>query len=260
MGGICPPGHGRSTRVDMSSPPVIQLANLQGGSAGRRRCRLTLVHQVAPRAVTAHATGSQFKEGGSSPVHREAGESYGQQRRPVCEPCLPRANRAFGNVAEQMRPRFRSGSARCGRQSCADGVRTVEAPGKDELWQHRMPRATRRTAHATDPDAMDDPAIAHVAAVGAVERHGLVARHAARARDDEPISEAGILLHAQLEREDRGDGSFYRNLRLLDRGPSSKSVARTGPFLTTKRCRQHRSQRSTGPRSGSRPPGSTRPR
>lgn len=177
------------------------------------------------------------REDRSSPVHDQAGEAHSQQRRPVCEPCLPRADRASGNGVEQVRPRFRSQSTRWGRQSCADRVRTIEAPGKDELWQHRMPRATRRTAHAANRDAMGDPAIAHLAAVGAVEGHGSVARRAARARDDESISEAGIVLHAQLEREDRSDGSFYRICEIPDRGPSSMSVAETRVHLATKSCR-----------------------
>jgi len=86
---------------------------------------------------------------------------------------------------------------------------------------------------------MGDPAIAHLAAVGAVEGHGSVARRAARTRDDESISEAGKLLHAQLGREDRGDGSFYRIGAIPDRGPSSKSAAETGAHLTRKGCRAH---------------------
>ncbi|MHB1711320.1 MAG: hypothetical protein ACYCV7_07945 [Acidimicrobiales bacterium] len=84
---------------------------------------------------------------------------------------------------------------------------------------------------------MGDPAIAHLAAVGAVEGHGSVARRAARARDDESIPEAGILLHAQLEREDRSDGSFYRICEIPDRAPSSMSVAETRVHLATKSCR-----------------------
>jgi len=76
---------------------------------------------------------------------------------------------------------------------------------------------------------MDDSTIAHLAPIGAVEAHGPVARHAARTRDHDSISEAGILIHTQLEREDRGDCSFYRIWGILDPGPFSKSVAETGP-------------------------------
>jgi len=89
MGGTCPPSHGRSTRVDMSTPPVIQLANLQGESTGRRAYRSTLVHQAAPRAVTAHTTGSlsAWKTGPPQCTTRLA--------RPTASSSARSANRAF---------------------------------------------------------------------------------------------------------------------------------------------------------------------
>jgi hypothetical protein len=130
MGGTCPPGHGRSTRVDRSSPLAIQLANLQGGSAGRRRYRLTLVHQVAPRAVTAHTTGSRF------------GRSAGP---PQCTARLARPTASSGPSLRTVP----STSAPCVRERCRAGAHAIprrEHPLRPQELRRQCPhcRGARR--------------------------------------------------------------------------------------------------------------------
>lgn len=89
-----PPGwENRSAEVSVDAGPP--------GSAKSRRC---IDDRVSVR-----------REYGSTPVRREAFEAHSQQWRPLCEPCLPRADRAIGNSAEQVRNRFRAVSTRCGR-------------------------------------------------------------------------------------------------------------------------------------------------
>jgi len=164
--------------------------------------------------------------------HREAGKAATKERRPLCEACLPRSDRASRYTAKQAIRRLGARSpCRC-HQGSANGIGTVEAANEDELGQHRTAEATGRTAHASDRHPMDHPFVADLSTVGAVKAHGPIARYAARTRQGDPVPETGVFIHTQTEGEDGGDGWFYRVFRVPARSPSQNSVAERGGFIS----------------------------